>query len=92
MAGVGVPVAREVGAELGLVMHLVPDDRVALTGSARRTHRENEPTIPRYQKQPQNLQRVNKEHVLIYDHLTHLKFKRRDISMYTLRPFSLSGR
>lgn len=55
MAGVGVAVAREIGAELGLVMHLVPDHCVALTGSARCTHRENEPAIPRYQKQPQNL-------------------------------------
>lgn len=62
VAGVGVAVARQVGAELSLVVHLVPDDRVGLAGGAGRTHGENEPAVPRYQKKPQNLdEEIEKE-------------------------------
>lgn len=55
MARVGVTVARQVGAELRLVVHLVPDDGVRLAGGAGRAHGENEPAVPRNQQKPQNL-------------------------------------
>lgn len=55
VARVGVTMAREVGAKLRLVVHLVPDDGVWLASRAGRAHREDEPAIPRYQKEPQNL-------------------------------------
>lgn len=55
MTGVWVAVARQVGAELRLVVHLIPDDCIGLAGGAGRTHGENEPAVPRYQKKPQNL-------------------------------------
>lgn len=55
VAGVRVTVARQVGAELRLVVNLVPDDRVGLARGAGRAHGENEPAVPRYQEQPQNL-------------------------------------
>lgn len=55
MAGVGVAVARQVGAELRLVVHLVPDDCVGLAGGAGCAHGENESPVPCHQKQPQNL-------------------------------------
>lgn len=55
MAGIGIAVACQVGAELRLVVHLIPDDRVRLTSGARCAHRENEPSVPCHQKQPQNL-------------------------------------
>lgn len=47
--------ACQVGAELRLVVHLVPDDRIRLAGGAGCTHGENEPAVPRYQEKPQNL-------------------------------------
>lgn len=56
VARVGVTVARQVGAKLRLVMNLVPDDGVGLAGGARCAHGENQPTVPRYQEEPQNLQ------------------------------------
>lgn len=55
VAGVRVAVARQVGAKLGLVVHLVPDYRVRLAGGAGRTHGENESAVPRHQKEPQYL-------------------------------------
>ncbi len=67
MAGVGVSVARQVGAELRLVVHLVPDDRIRLAGGAGRTHRENEPAVPRHQKKPQNLvEEIEKENMTLF--------------------------
>lgn len=55
VARVGVAVTREVGAKLGLVVHLVPDHRVGLAGGAGRADGEDEVTVPRHQQQPQNL-------------------------------------
>lgn len=52
---VRVTVARQVGAKLGLVVHLVPDDCVRLACSAGRTDGENEPAVPGHQQQPQHL-------------------------------------
>lgn len=40
--------AREVGAEFGLVVHLVPDHCVGLAGCAGRAYGEDEPAVPRY--------------------------------------------
>ena len=57
MARVGEPVARQVGAELGLVVDLVPDDGVRLAGGAGRAHREDETTVPGHQQQTQDLER-----------------------------------
>lgn len=41
MARVGVPVARQVGAKLCLVVNLVPDDGVGLAGGAGRADGED---------------------------------------------------
>jgi len=61
VAGVRVPVASQVGAKLRLVVHLVPDDCVGLTGGAGCSHGENEPAVPSYQEKPQNLDKEMKE-------------------------------
>lgn len=51
VAGVWVTMAGQVGAELGLVMHLVPNDRIRLACSAGCAHRKDEPAVPSNQQQ-----------------------------------------
>ncbi len=48
IVGVGVAVAREVGAELRLVVNLVPHDRVRLSRGAGRPDGEDQTTVPRH--------------------------------------------
>ncbi len=48
IVGVGVAVAREVGAELRLVVNLVPHDRVRLSRGAGRPNGEDQTTVPRH--------------------------------------------
>lgn len=55
VARVGVAVARQVGAELSLVMDFVPNDCVGLSSRAGGSHREDQPAVPRHQQQLQHL-------------------------------------
>lgn len=48
IVGVGVAVAREVGAELRLVVNLVPHDRVHLSRGAGHPDGEDQTTVPRH--------------------------------------------
>ncbi|TNN67863.1 hypothetical protein EYF80_021832 [Liparis tanakae] len=73
VARVGVAVARQVGAELRLVVHLVPDDRVRLARGAGRTHGENEPAVPRHQKKPQNLDGETEKEKMTLSHCRTLQ-------------------
>lgn len=56
VVGVGVTVAREVRAELGFMVNLVPHDRIRLSCGAGRPDGEDQATIPRRDEQ---LQRLN---------------------------------
>lgn len=55
VTGVWVTVAGQVGAKLGFVMHLVPNDRICLARSAGCAHWEDQPAVPSNQQQLQHL-------------------------------------
>ncbi len=55
VTGVWVTVAGQVGAKLGLVMHLVPNDRIRLARGAGCAHWEDQPAVPSNQQQLQHL-------------------------------------
>lgn len=55
VVGVGVPVARQVGAELRLVVNLVPHHRVRLPGGAGCADGEDQASVPRCDQQLQDL-------------------------------------
>lgn len=93
--GVGVTVARQIGAKLGLVVNLVPHHRVRLPRGAGRADGEDQAPVPRCDQQLQDLVDDREEDVLVYFNrrrLEKLKGSGGAGGGVTFRPLSLSGR
>lgn len=73
VVGVGVAVARQVGAKFCLVVDLVPHHRVRLARGAGRANGKNEASVPGHDQQLQNLETHERVKPLIYSSHRNLK-------------------